>query len=122
MPWLAAAIPGEIVSLLAHPGHHLAGPPEAVGDVHAIWTGPTNVGERTPEVDSARAIVAGFQAEAAAGLLSKEQAQAAAKAAGLKKGHLVASQVYITPPWWKVAHHHQGMRFHYITAKDLIPV
>ncbi|MCC9597129.1 MULTISPECIES: methyl-accepting chemotaxis protein [unclassified Rubrivivax] len=32
-------------------------------------------------VDSARAIVAGFQAEAAAGLLSKEQAQAAAKAA-----------------------------------------
>ena len=49
-------------------------------------------------------------------------AQAAAKTAGLKKGHLVASQVYITPPWWKVAHHHQGMRFHYITAKDLIPV
>ncbi len=54
--------------------------------VHAVWQVRQEIdqGQRAQlvaVVDSARAIVAGFQAEAAAGLLSKEQAQAAAKAA-----------------------------------------
>jgi len=48
-------------------------------------------------------------------------AREAAKAAGLKGGHLVQSKIYITPVWWKKPHH-QGMSFHYVTSKGLIKV
>jgi hypothetical protein len=49
-------------------------------------------------------------------------AREAARAAGLKGGHLVQNKVYITPPWWKKAEHHQGMLFHFVTSKGLIKV
>ena len=49
-------------------------------------------------------------------------AREAAKAAGLKGGHLVQSKIYITPVWWKKPHHHQGMSFHYVTNKGMIKV
>jgi hypothetical protein len=49
-------------------------------------------------------------------------ARAAARAAGLKGGHLVQNKIYITPSWWKKAEHHQGMHFHFVTNKGLIKV
>jgi len=49
-------------------------------------------------------------------------AREAARAAGLKGGHLVQNKIYITPAWWKKAEHHQGMLFHFVTNKGLIKV
>ena len=52
VPRLSAAVPGEVVTFLTHPGHHLAGPPKTVGGDLPIGTAPANVGERTPEIDA----------------------------------------------------------------------
>ena len=49
-------------------------------------------------------------------------AREAARAAGLKGGHLIQNKIYITPTWWKKAEHHQGMLFHFVTSKGLIKV